>query len=78
MRRAKAKAAKPQGMFGKQSAEAAPGRKQTEAACFRVVCLFTVQSRALAGVRTKVGEQSEEALPRVAQALRLPGSALPL
>lgn len=40
MRRAKANAAKPQGMFGKQNADAAPGRKQTEAACLGVICVF--------------------------------------
>lgn len=39
VRRAKAKAAKPQRMFGKQSADAARGRKQTEAACWeRFAC----------------------------------------
>lgn len=44
VRRAEGKATKPKGMFGKQSADAAQGRKQTEAPCLGVICLFIKES----------------------------------
>ena len=39
--RARAQAAKPEGMFGRQSADAALGREQTEAVCLGVICSFS-------------------------------------
>lgn len=43
--RARVQAAKPEGMFGRQSADAAPGREQTEAVCLGVVCSFSEEPR---------------------------------
>ena len=43
--RARAQAAKPEGMFGRQSADAALGREQTEAVCLGVICSFSEDPR---------------------------------
>lgn len=80
VRRAEGKATKPKGMFGKQSADAAQGRKQTEAPCLGVICLFIKESserdwdeRGQSGVGSGVA-----CLPRRTRSLRLPGSTRPV
>lgn len=73
---------KPQGMFGKQNADAARGRKQTEAACFwRSPVWGAGKSREEGGVDWD-GVGREERHPgcvsaRKARGFSLPGSTLP-